>query len=313
MARKRLQNKIAENRMALPLTALYATLVWLANGLVAQQMYISFALMTVGTFLMMTLNNANSLIRTFSRMVSCSFLVLTAMAPYNHANTRAMAVTACLLAFYLTIFSCYQDKNAQGKVFYAFAFLGIASLWFIQVVMFVPFIWILTANNLMTFSHKIFWASLLGLVTPYWIALGILGYMGEPEWITSHIEDIATFGKPLDFSMMSLNQIIVTGFIALLTLTGMIHFMRNSYMDKIRTRMLYEFVMTLSAAAWLMLVLQPQHTPMLLGLLTVNTSILIAHFIALTRTKVTNIAFIVMATTAVAITAINLWMPSLTF
>ena len=37
---KLLQNKVAESKLALPVTALYATIVWLLGGLVMQQWWL---------------------------------------------------------------------------------------------------------------------------------------------------------------------------------------------------------------------------------------------------------------------------------
>ena len=61
------------------------------------------------------------------------------------------------------------------------------------------------------------------------------------------------------------------------------------------------------------IVLQSQHQEVLLKLMIVNTAPLIGHFIALTRTRFTNVAFCVMLFVALFITVYNLWIPSLLF
>ncbi|MDE6806915.1 MAG: hypothetical protein K2I98_00420 [Prevotella sp.] len=43
------------------------------------------------------------------------------------------------------------------------------------------------------------------------------------------------------------------------------------------------------------------------------TSPLVGHFVALTYTRITNIAFIVITTVILLITIFNLWMPSFCF
>lgn len=66
---KRLQNKIAGSRFALPVTAVYSIMIWLAGGLIANQLYLHFLLFGLSAYLMVELNNSNSLIRIYSRMV----------------------------------------------------------------------------------------------------------------------------------------------------------------------------------------------------------------------------------------------------
>lgn len=110
MIRKRLQNKVAESRFALPVTAIYATLAWLAGGLAGNGMYIQFALFAASAFMMMMLNNHNSLIRIYSRMVSCTFLVLTAMAAFLFDRYEPFAVQMCMTVFYLAFSHAIRTK-----------------------------------------------------------------------------------------------------------------------------------------------------------------------------------------------------------
>ena len=102
-------------------------------------------------------------------------------------------------------------------------------------------------------------------------------------------------------------------YVAVLSLTGIIHFVRNSYKDKIRTRMLYEMFITMVVVTMVFMVLQPQHSEKIMGILIVSAEPLTGHFLALTSTKVTNIAFIVILATTLIITAINIWVPLSTF
>ena len=60
--RKRIQNKIAESRYTLTFVALYALAVWYLAGIVEHQYYVQLACFTIGSYLMVELNNANALI-----------------------------------------------------------------------------------------------------------------------------------------------------------------------------------------------------------------------------------------------------------
>ena len=269
---KRFQNRAAESRVALPLTGAYAFLVCTAGGLFADHLWVQFALLAVSSFLMMELNNANALIRIYSRMVSCSFLVLAVMSRFLFVDVRCGIVQSCFIAFYLFLFSAYQDNRAVGRVFYSFLMLGIASTMFVQVLFFVPVVWLLLSTNIMVRSFRVYVASLFGLVMPYWFIAAYYIYAGE------------------------------------LSVVGMIHFRLNNYKDKIRTRMLFEIFSVLSLCTMAFIVLQPQHLDYLLALLIVSTAPMIGHYIALTHTLVTNISFYVMIAVALVLTCCNIWM-----
>lgn len=94
---KRLQNKIAGSRFALPVTAVYSIMIWLAGGLIANQLYLHFLLFGLSAYLMVELNNSNSLIRIYSRMVSCSFMALTLMSAFLFDSTDVWVVQFVLL------------------------------------------------------------------------------------------------------------------------------------------------------------------------------------------------------------------------
>ncbi len=134
LRKKTFQNKIAASRYALPITATLAALVWVAVGFIECNIWLNFAFTIISTLLMVELNNRNSLMRTYSRMVSCSFLVLVTMTCLPTPSYKANIVSMCFIAFYLIIWNSYQDVNGSaGWTFYAFSCIGLASMVFIQI------------------------------------------------------------------------------------------------------------------------------------------------------------------------------------
>lgn len=306
---KRFQNRVAESRIALPVTGVYAFAVCALGGLFTEQLWVQFVLLAVSSFLMMELNNVNALIRIYSRMVSCSFLVLAVMSQYLVVDVRCGIVQACFIAFYLFLFSAYQDNRAMGRVFYAFLMLGIASTMFVQILFFVPVVWVLLCTNLMVRSFRAFVSSLFGLLVPYWFMVAYYIYIDDVDSLLDHFLQIAQFGPVLGWMDMPVSHILTAAYVAILAVVGMIHFRLNNYKDKIRTRMLFEIFSVLALAAIVFMILQPQHIDYLLALLIVSTSPMIGHYIALTNTFITNISFYVMLVVALIITCVNLWMP----
>ena len=308
MAIKRLQNRIAESRFALTATAVYALLICLPQAIPSDAMWLQLGLLAVSVLLIEELNNSHALVRVFSRMVSCSFLVLAIADIRLVSSLSGSVVQLCYILFYLFFFKAYQDKKAAGYIFYAFLWLGIASLFFVQILFIVPVLWILLFANILAGSFRTFAATLLGLIAPYWVAAGYLLYQGDIEPLFNHFEAFTRFAFPFPYHTLPPERIAFFAFLVLVATVGTVHFLRKSFLDKIKTRMVYEALIVTDITAAAFLVLQPQHYDALIRLIIVTTSPLIGHFITLTRTKATNIVFIVLALCAVSITFYTLWM-----
>ena len=311
LRKKSFQNKVAASRYALPVTATLAALVWVAVGLLVSNIWVQFAFTIVSTFLMVELNNRNSLMRTYSRMVSCSFLVLITMASLPHPSFKANIVTMCFIAFYLIIWNTYQDHQSSGWTFYAFCCIGLASTVFIQMLYFLPLLWLMMIFFTNSFSIRNFLASLIGIITPYWFSAGYYAYTDNVQGLLDHFMEFVNYHELFDYSQITDHQLVNLGFILLLGIIGSIHFMQTSYADKIRTRMIYESLIMMNFVSLAFIILQPQHDLELGGIMIVNTAPLIAHFITFTRGKVTNIMFISMLLIVVAILLFNIFVPEI--
>lgn len=313
MSRKRTQNKIAESRISLPIASIYGVSVCMAYGVWGKNLWMTFMGFAISTLLMAELNNANSLIRIYSRMVSCSFLFLTTMSIFLLHSMQATIVVLCFIAFYLSFFKSYQNKNASGWVFYAFFAIGMASLVFVKILYFMPVLWLLLAFKVLSFSAKTFVASLLGIATPYWFIAGYDAYSHNFHWLINHFKELTTSYQLCDYHALSQHQLITLIWIVLLLFIGTIHFLSKRYNDKIRTRMLYDVFIAMGWCAVIFMAMQPPYYDVLLGIIIVNTAPLIGHFIATTQTKFTNFSFHLIVIITLAITFFNVWMPSVTF
>ena len=98
--------------------------------------------------------------------------------------------------------------------------------------------------------------------------------------------------------------------IAILALTGFIHYLRKSYDDKIRVRVCHQTILTLQFFVALWLALQPQHFRFLFPLLLLTTAPSAAHFITFTRTWTTN-AWVILLTIGMIIVGILNLVPNI--
>lgn len=321
---KRIQNRVAESRLTLSVVMVYGIAVWIASGLLVPTVpitsaellrgaWVQFACFIISALLMVELNNSNALIRIYSRTVSCSFIVLMCAGCFLFSSLGGAIVQLCMVAACTAAFHCYQNKLSMGWTYYAFLCVGLASTIFIQVLFYVPLFWALMFFRLTSLSWRTFFASIVGLLTPYWFAMPVLAYQGSVDMLWSHLSAIADFQMPFVYSSVTVNELLLFVFVVALGITGTVHFILQKSADSIRIRQFFGcFIYTWMLTATF-IVLQPQHYDMLIRILIINVSPLIAHFLTLTYTRITNIAFYVICAVALLLTVFSLWMPSLTF
>ena len=182
-----------------------------------------------------------------------------------------------------------------------------ASIVWVQTLFYLPILWVIMRTNILSMSPRNFVASLLGIILPYWFYAGYLAVKGDITILLNHFAKIAVFSEPFNFKLLSFNQILTLSFVLVCAVIGIVHFMNQKRNDNIRTRLFYQIFITVDLATIVFLFLQPQHYEALLSVLIVTTAPLIAHFLALTRTRITNWMFLILSYSAIIITLLNLW------
>lgn len=279
------RNDVVESNLSLPVMAVVTFLLWIACPKWDWYLWGTLVLVAGMTYVMVEWNNQCQLLRVRSRMNSVTFLVLMLTFPALHRAGFALVPAACLLVAYYMLFKAYGEYKPQGYAFHGFLFLGIGSLFFPPMLLLVPTLLFSASHHLRILTLKSFSSLMLGLILPFWlyiaamcVAVPMLGYEEtQARYVTQlHLPD---------FSQVALWQMGAVGFIALLGLVSIIHFVITSYNDKIRTRqyyytMLLSFVPLIFVTAW-----WPEDFRITLPLLLVNLSPFVAHYLALAKSK----------------------------
>ena len=310
---KRLQNKVAESRLTLPGVAVFVFVVWLLCGLVSGQWWVQFGCFALSTYLMVELNNTNALIRIYSRMVSCTFLMLGCCACFLFPSLKGAILQLFFISSILVLFLGYQDKQSVGTSYYSFLLISIGSMVFAQILFFVPLLWLLMLTHIQSMSWRTMGASLFGLMTPYWFGACWLAYKNDFTPLVSHFQQLSVFQFPFDYTTLPTHLLAVFVFFIVVIAIGITHYIRKHHGDKIRIRLLYGFFAWTDIFAIIFLALQPQHYDSLLRIITVCTAPLFGHFVALTSTKATNIVFCIIVGIMFLLTGYSLWTVSSLF
>jgi hypothetical protein len=302
------QERAATSRKTLPITIVYGLVMSVLFGVIDKGLWLQFACVAIATYVMVIINNYYSLIRVYSRLVSCAFLVLTIMSARLN-NLPEADIAQVLFAIHLfLLFKTYQEKESMGTVCASFLMIGAISTMFIQILFLVPFLWIILGTRMQVGSAKNYMASVIGLIIPYWFwgAYGL--WTHNYTYIIDHVASIANI-YPISTDILEPHLLITLTFISILGICGALRFIRYSYYDSIKTRMLFYSMITLFILILVFIILQPQHSSFLLKILLITVSPLIAHYFTFTKSWLTNYFFISSLIITILLTIYNTWVP----
>ena len=309
MKRNRFQNKVATSGYTLPVAAISATLLWCAEGIYTLDMLWGWLLCGLTAYLWMETNNTYALIRIRSLLTPAIYVAMAGAAFSLHPLQPSVIIACAMLASYNMLFRSYQQTDAVSPLFHSFLCLGVGSLFFPQLLYFVPFyLWYATVF-FRSLTWRAFWAAILGLALPYWFMAGYDIYTENFSHFTAHFSALAQF-QPLhlgNYRYFDYLQVSFVAWVAALSLIASAHCIRTSFNDKIRTRMLLYCIMIQELLIVAFMALQPIHFHVLSGLLLMNSAPLIAHYFALTRSRFSNSLFILSIFVLSALALSDLW------
>lgn len=119
------------------------------------------------------LNHHYNFIRSTQPVLPAMFLVLTASNPWinEHLSSSTLICAVNLLALTI-LFSCYRQRNATQQMFVIATLISVGSMF--QYAFFpYLFAYIVGAIVMKAFRFKELLATIMGLVAPYWVGVGI--------------------------------------------------------------------------------------------------------------------------------------------
>ena len=142
----------------------------------------------------------------------------------------------------------------------------------VNIFFFAPVMWIGMFFYLQSLTPRTFVASLLGLLCPYWFVSIYFIYTNDLTLAADHFSRLVEFGKVADFPVVPIGALVAICFVTILSLTGIIHYLRKRINDKTRTRMFYNTFILINIVTIVFFILQPQHYVTLLTIMIVTTS-----------------------------------------
>ena len=167
--------------------------------------------------MMVIIDKAYNVLRAATRLHIGLFAVMQAAVPavVVSPNSGSLVALVLLCCIYL-MFSCYDAPGLVKRVFLTFMLLSLGATVQYCFVLFIPVFWLICAQ-MRIFTLRTFVASLLGIITVWWLLLGF-GIISPADVRMPHITSIA---DALDLNS-TVYLLIATGITAFLLVASLV-------------------------------------------------------------------------------------------
>lgn len=311
MKQRRFQNRVVESVFTLPVSAVFAALMWWFQSGFSTSNLLGLLFCALTAYVILETNNANALIRVRTRFVSCLWIVGAACTTFLHGAVAPLFVAFCLSVSYSQICRTYQRHDAAVQAFHANLFLSIGSLAFPPMLLLSFCYGVYFSVYMRCMNLRLIMASLIALLLPYWFWMGWCVWQENFGLLLAHLSSIAEFRfpSPEHYGALPIPVLSAWSLVNLLSIVGTVHYLRNRYDDKIKVRMLLYIYVCQTVFFQVAILLQPQFIMFLLPMLMISSSPLVAHYFALTGSRISNLFFFVSLLLFAALAVVNLWNP----
>ncbi|MGL4520021.1 MAG: hypothetical protein ACRCUJ_10150 [Phocaeicola sp.] len=301
-----IQRIIATGGFTLPVAIVLSALLWIANGGGWSELLTGFIHLVTG-YLLIELNTSYSLIRTRTSFHVTLYTLFVGVSLFLHPyQTVWFTIPLFLLALH-QLFQSLESADKIVSLYHSFLLLGCTILLDPHFLLLLPLFWI-GMFILHSASAKGFFATLLGLATPYWLLLGYSFLNEEFSYLTSLWHSISALA-PFDYGTTpSLPQLLLMGSILLLTLICSFYYLNHTYLDKSRTRTYFYFLLLAQLTLYGSIAIFPQQTALFFALSLPISALIGGHFFTLTHNRFSNLFFITIFVMIITATTYYVWM-----
>lgn len=285
-----LRSRIVTGSFTLPIMVAIALLVWLLPHSNGTYLWVGLILTLFVTYALMELNNRHSLLRIRSRMVSSTYLAITAACPMLHSWNESILLELFLVFSYFMLFASYQNIHSQGYIFHAFLFAGVGAILYPPMLVIVLPFYFSMLFQLRCFTGRTFAAGFLGFILPFWILAAYAIWQNRLLSVFSEFIEWFSFTIP-DYSTITNTEWVTVGVLLAFVILAMVHFFSTSYNDKIRIRIFFYVIITQEFFLIAGMALLPQFFTTQLSLFVVNSAPILARYFALAKGRFPNSIF----------------------
>jgi len=253
--------------------------------------------------IMLALNKVFSYVRSVTHLMTSAFFLLLLANPSGlvalNAGTLLSLVTTMAT---LPLFASYQDRHSQRSIFLIFAIIAAASMFHYGSLVLLP-AFLLSFRNMGVLNLKGMLAMLFGLITPFWIVLG-LGLATPADFRGPHMLGIWTVvGHPVSPQLVLVVVTTVLGIV--LTIKNLMTIINY----RMQTRVYNAFFVFVLIMAVVALCIDYGNATVYLPLLGLMVAIQVAHAHTLGKSPLRYLSLLLLIVGCIAFYSIQLLLP----
>jgi hypothetical protein len=262
---------------------LYGILMFLTGNHPFPGVIFSFLILSLLLFLLVNFNTSVFFINERTFFPAFIYLFITAIFPENRVINPVVPAALFLMLALIRIMDAYRKPGIAFNFFDAGMLIGTGSLFYANLIWYGLLV-IIAIALLRTGNVKEIAVSLLGLIAPFIITIGLFYVLGKdiPSFIADFRESL--FGKTPGYSFPRLT-IIVLIYTGLLTIVSILFLMSRMNAMKIKSRktfylLLWSFVLSLA-----MYLLLPSVSVEIIWIMGIPASYFLVHYFVFVRKK----------------------------
>ncbi|MDR3260606.1 MAG: hypothetical protein LBT78_02085, partial [Tannerella sp.] len=183
------------------------------------------------------------IIRGKSKLPFLLFLLLNTTT-FGFIPLRPVSVAFFFLILCLyELFRAYQDRMEPGRAYKAMIYLGIGSLIWVHLLWFIPLFWYgMFQFRLLNFRS--FTASVLGIITTYWILLGWCVWKHDFSMLSVSFQNLTAFTPVSLTDLVNFRQLVNPLAALLMIVTLSVYLRLHEFNVGLRTRQFVSFLLT---------------------------------------------------------------------
>lgn len=237
------------------------------------------------------------------------YLWFVALSTFANGNaTVAFAALLFLLSFVVLLFTQYAT-NTVGLLYTSFMLLGVLSFIVPHSLYFLP-LYLLFCSMTNTLSVRGVAASLLGLLTPFWLVMGTAYVLPGVNVITESFMAALPAIFDVEFPSFSLPNMLLLIFELSVLLPAMFLFVGGTSPAKPLLRRRLSFITVAAVYLLLLCTIVSGGVPFFYACQLPFVAILASYVLARKETKLLNIYFVILNVLMIAIATSPLWLNS---
>jgi len=198
----------------------------------------------------------------------------------------------------LRLFGALESRSANRGIFDASVLLAVASLFQFKIILLLPFFWIVT-GVLQVFSFKSFSASVVGVLSVFWIIGGVSFLMEDYTFLQIYSRGLISF-SPVNFSLLSSAEIAYVSFLGILMVSAMLSFWPRQHLEKLHTRNYINSLLLIWFVLLTLWLFSGNNVGFLL-LLFCLSALMVAHFFTLADSFFSRSLFFILIALSIAV------------